>query len=144
MKKLFMLMAAVATLFAAACEKELGDEPEAPEYLLTSTPLEGSQFEAFTDTEMRFELDGSVLKMNKVKFAERMPRLDIEVPDITLGQNGVFAAASIVPTYVGNPMAQYVMTNFKLTADTARNTLHVEFDCFTMHVEYTGAVVELN
>lgn len=145
MKKIFMMMAAAACIFSAACEKESGieesqdgDATETTDYLLTSTPLEGSQFEAFTDTEMRFVLDGGVLKMNKVKFAERMPRLDIEVPGVTPDKNGVFAAESIIPTYVGQPMAQYVMTGFKMSFLPAKNRMEVEFDCMTMHVTYTG------
>ena len=140
-------MTAAAALFAAACEKEFdGDDDNNRQeaYLLTSTPLEGSQFEAFTDTEMRFEPAEGVLKMNGVKFAERMPRLDIEVPGVTPDNNGGFAAERIIPTFNGQPMAQYVMTDFKLTADTARNRLNVEFDCFTMHVEYTGVLEARN
>lgn len=145
MKKFFMLMAAAACIFAAGCEKEIADDgPETVDYKLTSTPMEGSQFEEFYDTEMRFELElgygTNVLKMNKVKFAERMPRLDIEVPGVTPDENGVFAAESIIPTYAGQPMAQYVMTDFRMSFLPAKNRMEVQFDCMTMHVEYVGAV----
>ena len=147
-----MMMAAAACIFAAACEKE--EESTTDEgvqtvgYMLTSTPLEGSQFDEFTDTEMRFVLvhgyDTSTLQMNKVKFAERMPRLDIEVPGIALDDDGRFSAAAIVPTYNGAEMPVYTMTNFSLSCQPDKKLMEVQFDCFTMHVEYTGAVVELN
>lgn len=153
MKKFFMMMAAAACMFAAACDKEDGadnnqkpggdEQQEEPEYLLTSTPLEGSKFEAFTDTEMRFVYapgyGTAVLKMNRVKFAEKMPPLDIEVPGVPVGDDGRFAADAIVPTFVGEPMPAYTMTGFVLTLDQEKNIMTVEFDCFTMHVEYRGA-----
>lgn len=144
-----MMMAAAACIFAAACEKETEDEGKDPnpgdnqqevEYLLVATPLEGSQFAEFTDTEMRFVLADSVLMMNRTQFAERMPRLDIEVPGVVPDESGVFAADSIIPILHGQPMAQYVMTDFKLAADKADNRLGVEFDCMTMHVVYSGVL----
>ena len=140
-----MMMAAAACLFAAACDKEenSGEEPNLGFYL-TSTPLEGSQFEAFSDTEMCFVLvlgyGTNTLQMNGVKFAERMPRLDIEVPGVTPDENGVFRAESIIPTFNGQPMAQYVMTDFVLIVDNVKNKMTVEFDCMTMHVEYVGVL----
>ena len=143
MKKFFMMMAAAACLFAA-CEKEnpADDEQQAVGYTLTSTPLEGSQFDGFTDTEMRFELvigfGVSTLQMNKVKFAERMPRLDIEVPGIALDDDGHFSAAAIVPTYNGAEMPAYTMTDFVMDVDNRGRRMTVAFDCFTMHVEYSG------
>ena len=138
-----MMMAAAACLFAAACDKEenSGEEPNLG-FHLTSTPLEGSQFEAFSDTEMRFVLvpgyGVSTLQMNRVKFAERMPRLDIEVPGIALDDDGRFSAESIIPAYVGQPMPQYVMTDFVIVVDNVKNKMTVEFDCMMMHVKYTG------
>lgn len=142
MRKIFIFIATALCIFASACEKtnDGGDEPVG--FQLVSTPLEGSQFDAFTDTEMRFELvqSSGVLKMNKVKFAERMPRLDIEVPGVTIGSDGNFSIASIIPTYLEQPMAQYVMTDFKLSFDQSGNRLYVEFNCFTMHVEYVGQI----
>lgn len=133
-----MMMAAAACMFAAACDKtENNDEPNLG-YYLTAIPLEGSEFGAFTDGEMRFVLEEGVLKMNKVKFAERMPRLDIEVPGVTPDGNGEFRAESIVPTFNGQPMAQYVMTDFVLKMHNENRTMTVEFDCMTMHVTYTG------
>ena len=143
MKKLFMIMAAAACLLAA-CEKEENGvtEPYAV-YQLDSTPLEGSRFEEYHDTQMRFVIDGSTLQMNKVQFAAEMPvRIDIEVPGVTLDENGCFEAASVIPSYLGQPMPQYAMTNFKLTADSKRNVLTVVFDCMTMHVEYRGTLKE--
>lgn len=144
MKKIFIMMAAAASLFAAACDKtenddkNPGDEQQKVEYTLTATPLEGSAYGEFTDTEMRFVLEDGVLKMNKVKFAERMPRLDIEVPGIPVGDDGTFTAESIIPTYAGVKMPQYEMTNFELTLNARRHTMTVTFDCMNMHVEYVG------
>lgn len=143
MKKFFMMMAAAASLFAAACDKEenSGEEPNLG-FHLTSTPLEGSQFDEFTDTEMRFVLvlgfGVSTLQMNRVKFAERMPRLDIEVPGIALDDDGHFSAAAIVPTYNGAEMPAYTMTDFVLEVDSRGRRMTVAFDCMMMHVEYSG------
>ena len=137
-----MFMAAAAMLFAAACEKKIeNDRPEG--YLLVSTPLEGSRFETFTDTEMRFDLiaesDGTyTLAMNQVKFVEVMPvRVDITVDGIVL-DNGRYAVSSVIPKYNGSPYEQYEMYNLVVVAEN--KVLRVSFDCFTMHVEYTGAI----
>ena len=151
MNKYFMMMAAAACIFAAACDKtenddpNPGDEQQKVEYLLTATPLEGSSFDEFTDTAMRFVYvpgyGTAVLKMNRVKFAEKMPPLDIEVPGVPVGDDGRFEAEAIVPTYVGAPMPAYIMTDFVLTLDQEHNVMTVEFDCFTMHVTYTGVLL---
>ena len=140
-----MLMTAAAMLFATACDNKNEEAvlPPAEEYLLTSTPLEGSRFEAFTDTEMRFGLTAAsdgvcTLAMNRVKFVEIMPvRVDITVEGIVL-DNGRYAASSVIPKSNGVEFAQYEMTD--LIVEVANGVLHVSFDCMTMHVEYTGTL----
>lgn len=144
--KRFVLFAVLAAAFAAvlpSCDKKGGGDGDREFYYLVSTPLEGSQYEGFTDSDMRFELVREAggtytLEMNRVHFVEAMPRLDITVPGIALGTDYKFSIGSIIPAYNGQPMPQYVMTGFELTVDRGEDMLEVKFDCFKMHVEYVG------
>lgn len=142
MKKLLFIACAIFAL--AACEKHQTQTPPEELYILTSEPLPGSNFQAFSDTEMRFSLVGAAdgtntLKMDYVKFVEQMPRLGIEVPGIELSGDK-FSIDTIVPTYNGIPMDAYTMSDLKIEVDRRKMTLEVEFECFTMHVKYRGTL----
>ena len=145
MKKILMLVAAAACIFATACEKE--EQPVEEYYYLVSTPMPGSRFAEFSDTEMRFRLVGSganvyTLEMNKVKFVDMMPlRVDITVDGIVLDGAGRYAADSVIPKYNGEDYPQYELSNLTLAVDRQNNLLSVSFDCFTMHVKYTGTLL---
>lgn len=148
MKRLLLiLLAATATMLCTACD----DKKEALEELHTSTtevtPLPGSRFDAFTDHDAVFRLvdggDGTkTLSMERVKFVAEMPRISIEVRDIELSDDGHYSAASVIPYYNGEQMPRYEITDLNIELDGgAYATLKVTFDCFTMHVEYTGQTI---
>ena len=139
-----MLLLAAVCLFATACEKE--EQPAEEYYYLVSTPMPDSRFAEFSDTEMRFKLvsngaNAYTLEMNKVKFVEVMPlRVDITVDGIVLDGAGQYTADSVIPKYNGEDYPQYEMSNLNLVADRQNGMLSVSFDCFTMHVTYTGTL----
>lgn len=144
---MFVALSAIFTLSACSDDENNGGKPEQESYLLTATPLEGSQFAAFEDSEARFSLTEDadaigelILLMEQVKFVEQMPRITIDAPGITLDQNGEFSATALVPRFNGTEMAQYTLANFALKADYNKGILKVSFDCFTMHVEYEGSL----
>lgn len=148
MKKLFMTVMAAAALLCTACD----DKEEKFEEIYTSTtevtPLPGSRFEAFTDHEATFRLvdadDGTkTLAMEKVKFVAEMPRISIEVRDIELSADGRYTAESVIPYYNGEQMPRYEITGLSIESGSGASAgLKVSFDCFTMHVEYTGYIFE--
>lgn len=151
MKKFFTMIIALGAIFSfTACSDDDNTKNQQNEesYSLTATPLDGSQFTAFEDSEARFSLnedteagDGTmILLMEQVKFVEQMPRITIDAPGITLDAKGEFTASALVPRFNGTEMAQYTLANFTLKADYNKGTLKVSFDCFTMHVEYEGTL----
>lgn len=148
MKRLFLILLAAAACLCTACD----DKEEKFEELYSSTtevtPLPGSRFEAFTDHDATFRLvdggDGTkTLSMERVKFVAEMPRISIEVRGIELSAEGRYTAESAVPYYNGEQMPRYEITGLTVELDNSSfPNLRVSFDCFTMHVEYTGLFIE--
>ncbi|MDE5637927.1 MAG: hypothetical protein K2I43_07955 [Alistipes sp.] len=148
MKKLFVTILAAAALLCTAC----GDKQEVFEEIHASTtevtPLPGSRFDAFTDHDAAFRLidadDGTkTLAMERVKFVAEMPRISIEVRGIVLSDDGRYTAESVIPYYNGEQMPRYEITGLAVELGSGPfAALKVSFDCFTMHVEYTGLLFE--
>jgi len=142
MKPLFSAIAALALAAFASCSGSDDIRPSADErFTMTATPLPGSEFEAFVDHDARFHLsdagDGTqTLRMERVKFVSEMPRLTIEVRGITL-DDGSFAADAATPYYNGAEMPRFQLSDFGISVSPL-GQMTVTFDCYTMHVVYTG------
>lgn len=121
------------------------------------TPLEGSRFNAFDDPDIVFDLvpaiDGSyTLTMNKIKFVEQMPKrivFDVKGLQLVQQQDGtsLFSAAETLPYWNGEPYdpagdGTYTIHSLEGMVSFAHDgtplTLEVGFDCYSMHVAYTG------
>ncbi len=148
MKRFLTMFVALSVIFTftACSDEENNDGGEQPKsYLMEATPLDGSQFAAFQDSEARFSLveedNGELmLLMEQVKFVEQMPRITIDAPGVILNADGEFAAETLIPRFNGESMPRYSMTNVVIKCDESNGTLKVEFDCFTMHIKYEGAI----
>lgn len=120
------------------------------------TPLEASRFNAFEDPGIVFEMKRTpemaagefILTMNRIKFVEQMPkRVTFEVKGLTLDDAGRFGAVRTVPYWNGEPYdpagdGTYTIHDLTGTVEYAADgtPLHltVAFDCYTMHVAYSG------
>ncbi len=129
---------------------------------LTVTPNEGSHFSAFEASKIEFiitrnqslkqeeDLHYIDLAMPQIKFVEQMPVwISLELPGLTAQQAAIhptctveFSEDSMIPYYMGQPYdpqgdGKYTITHLVGCYETSK-TLHVEFDCYTMHVDYRG------
>lgn len=83
--------------------------------------------------------DNLTMIMYKVRFASRMPMLDIKVEGIDAETNQdvtVLQADSIIPWAVNGYFATYIITN--LDGDMTDDSLFVSMNCGTFPITYTG------
>ena len=144
MKKLFYAMAIFAAMaFTTACDKN--EEPELPTepvfslqvYMNDKLMLEQNDIE----WALRTEEDGTcTLYMDKTRFVEMMPYLDLRVPGLQnqSSESGVFSfsAQAITPLYAGQPYPQYELSQFVCEQNAADGTLSVTFYCIGFKVVY--------
>lgn len=132
---------------------------------LEVTPNEGSRFEAFSADDIEFiltedtaaeagsEHDFVNLKMPQIKFVKEMPVwISLELPgleemdDIDQAYDFEFGAEEMLPYFMGLPYdpagdGRYTITRLTGCYLFQEKQLRVEFDCYTMHVTYTGSWV---
>ena len=82
------------------------------------------------------------IEMMRVKFAERMPEMDITVPGVTLTEetNGYLLSCGedgIVPLMAGGPFPDRTIT--ELDGSITAQTLSLSFVCMNLPVSFTGA-----
>ena len=79
------------------------------------------------------------LYMNKTRFVQNMPALDMEVPGIPIHPTPAgfeFDLRQAVPYYRGEPMPRYTL--YALEGELNGTLLEVEFSCIGYDVEYLG------
>ena len=79
------------------------------------------------------------LYMNKTRFVQNMPALDMEVPGIPIYPTPAgfeFDLRQAVPYYRGEPMPRYTL--YDLEGELNGTLLEVEFSCIGYDVEYLG------
>lgn len=79
------------------------------------------------------------LYMNKTRFVQNMPALDMEVPGIPIHPTPAgfeFDLRQAVPYYRGEPMPRYTL--YDLEGELNGTLLEVEFSCIGYDVEYLG------
>ena len=77
--------------------------------------------------------------MNKTRFVQNMPALDMEVPGIPIHPTPAgfeFDLRQAVPYYRGEPMPRYTL--YDLEGELNGTLLEVEFSCIGYDVEYLG------
>lgn len=129
---------------------------------LTVTPNEGSRFEAFDADEIEFILTEDVaseqnsdlnyvnLSMPQIKFVKEMPVwIALELPGLAELQlldqewDFTFGVDEMIPYYMGQPYdpmgdGKYTISNLVGDYKYATKELVVDFDCYSMHVNYVG------
>ncbi len=152
MKKIVFLLAAV-TLFAASCDKNDDGKTPGPvevengNYVGTVT-VENVGAPDFTmdnvTVKVTFGDDGKAeIKMELVKFAEMMPKMDITIPGATAVQtnDGVnLTGEGIVPTAMGGPFPAYTITG--LTGSVTPSALSFSMMCGAFPTSFTGTKAE--
>ena len=89
-----------------------------------------------------YDVDGMTcidLYMNKTRFVQNMPALDMTVPAIPIRRTAAgfeFDLPQAVPAYRGQAMPRY--TPFDLEGSFDGTRLRVEFECIGYEVEYLG------
>lgn len=172
MKKLLSLLALLLVVTACdhSTEEPTPNGGNSEESLfvgdLVVTPNEGSRFEPFSAEDIEFilvedaaaeagsEHDFVNLKMPQIKFVKEMPVwISLELPgleeldDIDQAYDFEFGTEEMLPYYMGLPYdpsgdGRYTITHLKGCYLFEEKQLHVEFDCYSMHVSYTGLWVE--
>ncbi len=105
---------------------------------------------AYEESNVKWRLskqnDGTyTLYMDQTRFIENMPYLDMEVNNIENQYAPDFAdmyfkfdAAEVIPTFNGQNMTQYALTDFH--CDTDEQALNVRFKCMGYDVRYRGSL----
>lgn len=119
---------------------------------LDVTPLEGSPFTAFAESDIVFTLAPAdekthTLMIPKIKFVEQMPvyiSFDVRGIELIDDEKGGFAFSidETIPYRNGAPYdpdgkGTYTIRNLRGSSPDGA-TLSVSFDCYTMHVDYRG------
>ncbi len=146
------LIAFAAALLGISCGKDDGpNEPDIPNdsaYTGTFTVAPGTA-DAFVleDAAIEFTLaEGGAsaeMKMLHVRFAERMPAMDITVPGMTLTPTaGGYAISGngIIPLALGGEVARYTITG--LTGSVTAETLTFSMMCGTYPLSFSGTYTE--
>lgn len=127
---------------------------------LTVTPNPGSPFQPFTEQEVEFrvfrESDTQLsILIPKIKFVKEMPVYvafelrDLHDADPSDPAQFRFAVEECLPYWNGAPYdpdldqdgqpdGTYRITNLRGSCTPATGRLEVEFDCYSMHVSYSG------
>ncbi len=154
MKKLLSLFALLA-IFAGCSDN---DEPTKNDDLkptfigkLEVTPQPGSPFGEFSEQDIEFNYEVNAEKltlvMPKIKFVAEMPRwIAFEVRELNYQRGDsqlTFSIDETIPYWNGAPYdpnndGKYKITNLVGRHDISSGKLYVEFDCYSMHVNYVG------
>lgn len=158
MKKLLTLLLLACSVMACSDDDNTTPPPaEGPATFvgtLSVSPNEGSPFNSFSAEEIEFQLeecedDCVNLLMPKIKFVEQMPTwISFEVRQIARVETDDTAAyhfylAETLPYWNGEPYdpkgdGTYAIYNLEGSYSYDERKLHVEFDCYSMHVSYQG------
>lgn len=167
MKKIFLLMLASLCLSACGDENETPPAPviEPADYAgfrgqLTVAPNPGSPFQPFTEQEVEFrvfrESDTQIsIMIPKIKFVKEMPvYVAFELRDLhdttpADPEQFLFAVEECLPYWNGAPYDPdlnqdgkpdgiYRITDLRGSCTSESGLLEVEFDCYSMHVTYSG------
>lgn len=144
MKQLLLL--AVAAFALVACSDD-----DAPEPFVqgddTIAVYEDDRL-VFCDDDVRwsysqpYDVEGATcidLYMNKTRFVQNMPALDMTVPAIPIRRTAAgfeFALPQAVPAYRGQAMPRYTLYDLEGSFDGTR--LRVGFRCIGYEVDYLG------
>ncbi len=155
MKHIFrnLSIALAASMLFASCGDEKIEEPPLPsdgDYIGTFSVAQGTPM-AFTieDIVVGFapgeNEDSADIKMQKVKFAQPMPAMDITVPGVTLtGADGEYALScgegGIVPLIAGGEFPDRLITGIEGSASSEE--LSFSFVCMGLPVSFTGSAIE--
>ena len=144
-KRLFYAMAAIAVIVSTtACQKEkqrIGTEYEITLQVSMNGEVVYEEKDVTWNLAYNKEDNTYTLIMNRTRFIEAMPYLDMEVR----GMNNmstfpldafVFNADSIVPYYNGEPMPRYEMTDFYCKIDIF-GAGETTFTCVGFQVRYS-------
>lgn len=144
-KRVFYLIAAIAVIASTtACKKEkqrIGTEYEITLQVSMNGEVVYEEKDAAVWHLSQNQEDGTyTLAMNRTRFIEAMPYLDMEVRGMTNMASFpldafVFNADSIVPYYNGEPMPRYEMTDFYCKIDIF-GAGETTFTCVGFQVRY--------
>lgn len=142
MKKLLFIC--LAALAMASCSDK---EPNLISTIDVLIVYDGNGI-AYEEGDVKWRLtkqdDGTyTLYMDQTRFIENMPYLDMEVKGLENQYAPDFAdyyfkfdADEIIPTFNGQNMTQYALTDFH--CDTDEQALNVRFKCMGYDVRYRG------
>lgn len=141
----------LATILFAACDDNSGDDtgktllPEDNTYVGTFVVAPDTENElTLDDAQVEFAVNenGETARMNmlKVKFAERMPEMDIAVPGVELTEtdNGYsLSGEGIIPIAMGGEFPERTITG--LTGRATTETLSFDMMCGDYRLIFTGS-----
>ncbi len=151
MKKIIFLFAA-ATLFASSCDKNNDGNDNDPVTVedgtyvgtVTVSPDSDSPFvKENVAVRITFGDDGTAeIKMEQVKFAEMMPKMDITIPGVTTVETDKAIALSgdgIVPIAMGGEFPVYTITDMEGSVTASELSFDTMFGTFP--TSFSGTVV---
>ena len=149
MKTLRFLLFATTIAFFSACsddkneeENEQGNgsttEPTEIIYIVNTsvggeTPYAQENVSILIDKKAT-EID---MKMQKVKFAERMPEMDITIPGVAM-EGTTLSGNEIIPLAMGGEFPTYTITN--LTGTMTGESISVEMNCGKYPLSFSGTL----
>lgn len=149
MKTLRFLLLALFVAFFAACndddnnddQNQGGDNTSTEIIYIVATSVGGDNPYAQENVSVVVEEhnDSIDLEMKKVKFAERMPEMDITIPGITV-EGTALSGDGIIPTAMGGPFPAYTITN--LTGTITDKSISLEMMCGTYPLSFSGTLQE--
>lgn len=149
MKTIKILLIATIVTFFAACDKNKDNGNDNQNGGNTNTELTEITFNVMSNVggdtpytqenvSVIVEKKGEVIdmKLQKVKFAEKMPAMDITIPGIAIS-NETLSGDGIIPLTMGGEFPAYTITNLEGTM--TKNNLSVSMMCGKYPLQLTGA-----
>ena len=128
MKKTVLIMAALAAMFVS-CDKtetEIDNQEQTTQKsdsifysgILIANASSGDCETPDTKVSINYtdKADSVSISIFKAKLAQRMPAMDIIIPDITVQKNGsvtLLSSQQSIPLAMGNPFPNYTVTEFE-------------------------------
>lgn len=156
MKQILILCSALL-LFVACSDNEQTPQPEpTKEYAafvgeLENTPLEGSHFTPYSESDVEFDLVPAGEKMNlmmpRIRFVEQMPVwIPMEIRAIEVERQAdalILTLEETTPYFHGLPYDpdgknSYQITQLEGRYDLKSHQLSLRFNCMTMLVHFEG------